>query len=326
MTWGEQNTEKEAHEQLDYAVNQGINFIDTAEMYPIPIKPETFGKTEEYIGTWLKKRNKRDDLVIATKMVGYRNDARHIRGGSEYTPDQMRQALEGSLRRLQTEYVDLYQLHWPRREANIFGKLGYTHDAGDEELNNFHEILTVIQEFIKEGKIRYFGLSNDTPWGLSTYLKLAEMYSLPRVQSIQNPYNLINRTFEVGLSEIALREKSGLLAYSPLGGGFLTGKYFEPNPPANARFNKFNNGGRYEKTNSEAAAREYVKLAREHKLSPAQMALAFVNTRDFVTSNIIGATSLEQLREDIDSINVTMNRELEEKIETIHLKYPNPAP
>lgn len=326
MTWGEQNTEAEAHQQLDYATEMGINFIDTAEMYPIPIKPETYGKTEEFTGTWLNKRKKRDDLVIATKIVGYREDAVHIRGGTTFTPKHLREALEGSLQRLQTDYVDLYQLHWPMRRANYFGKLGYSHDENDEEQNNFHEILATFQDFIQEGKIRYCGISNETPWGTMSYLKLAEMYDLPRIQSIQNPYSLLNRTFEIGLSEIALRENIGLLAYSPLAGGFLTGKYFTENPPADARFNKFNNGARYEKPNSYAAAREYVKLAREAGLSPAKMALAFVSSRDFVTSTLIGATSMEQLRENIAGVQMQLPNDLEAKIEAIHQQYPNPAP
>lgn len=325
MTWGEQNTEAEAHEQLDYALSRGINFIDTAEMYPVPPKAETQGRTEAYIGTWLKKRGRRDDIILATKIAGPGNGLDYLREGkTRFTEAELRQALEGSLRRLQTDYVDLYQLHWPNRPTNFFGKLGY--DASrPPKPDNIEEVLTALGKLVQEGKIRYIGLSNETPWGVMRFLHLAEKLGLPRVVSIQNPYNLLNRTFEIGLAEISHRENVGLLAYSPLAFGKLSGKYLN-GPCPNGRITLFSRFTRYQTPEGELATAEYVRLAREHGLDPAQMALAFVTSRPFVTANIIGATTMEQLRSNIDSLEVTLSEEVLAGIAAIHQRHPNPCP
>lgn len=324
MTWGEQNTEAEAHEQLDYAIDAGINFIDTAELYSVPSRPQTYGNTEQYIGTWIVSRRNRDDFILASKASG--PGPKHIRGGPNYSRKHLAGALNESLRRLQTDYIDLYQLHWPERKTNFFGKLGYEHKNDDPWEENFVEILQIMDDFVKQGKIRFVGVSNETPWGLMRFLSLAEKYNLPKPVSIQNPYNLLNRTFEVGLSEISIRENCGLLAYSPLAFGLLSGKYFKEEKPVNGRIALFEQLSRYNSERSVKAAEKYVKLAHEHSISPAQMALAFVNSRNFVISNIIGATSLEQLKENIDSIEIELSGELVQKIEEIHREIPNPAP
>lgn len=326
MTFGEQNTQEEGFGQMDYALEQGINFFDTAEMYPVPTREATFGETERIVGNWFASRKKRKSVFLATKITGYRPGMEYIRGGSEFTPKQLREALEASLKRLQTDYVDLYQLHWPMRKTNVFGKLGYQQDEKDEEKNNFKEVLETLQEFITEGKVRYVGLSNETPWGTMSYLKLSEMYGLPRMQSVQNPYSLLNRSYEAGMSEVSLRERVGLLAYSPMAGGYLSGKYFRGPEEPRARFNLFKGFNRYGALQSEAAAREYVALADKFNVSPGTLALAYVNSRDFVTSNIIGATSLAQLKEDIASVDFVLPEALEEAIEEIHTRYPYPAP
>lgn len=325
MTFGEQNTEAEAHAQLDLAVERGINFIDTAEMYPVPPKAETQGRTEAYIGSWLKKRGRRDDLVIASKVAGPAEWMDYLRGGPRLTRDYMEQALNASLERLQTDYLDLYQVHWPARGTNFFGKLGYRHDA-DEQATPIEETLEVLADFVEQGRVRHIGVSNETPWGVMRYLALADRHGWPRIVSIQNPYNLLNRSFEVGLAEIAHREHTGLLAYSPLGFGVLTGKYAGGRRPDGARLSLFDRFTRYTNPEGIAATEAYVQLARDHGLSPAQMALAFVNSRPFLTSNIIGATSLAQLAEDIDSIGVQLSDELLDAIEAIHVRQPNPCP
>lgn len=325
MTFGQQNTEKEGHEQLDYASDRGINFIDTAEMYPVPAKKETYGHTEKIIGTWLA-RQKRDDYVIATKMIGPKPGMEYIRGGSDYTPDQIRQAVEDSLKRLQTDYIDLFQLHWPERTTNYFSQLGFTYDPEERWNNSFYDILSTFDQLIKEGKVRFVGVSNETPYGVMNYLRVAEKYSLPRIVSIQNPYSLINRTFEVGLAEIAVRENVGLMAYSPLGAGMLSGKYLQQHSPENARLNLFPEMQRFTKPEAKQATAEYVELAHSYGLSPVQMALAFVNSREFLTSNIIGATTMDQLKENIDSININLPGELVDRINEIHKAQPNPAP
>lgn len=324
MTFGEQNTEAEAHAQLDYAVDQGINFIDTAEMYPVPPRAETQGRTEAYIGSWLKRRGRRDDLVIATKAAGPGDWLEYLRGGPQLTRAHLEQALDASLKRLNTDYVDLYQIHWPARSTNFFGKLGYVHEP-DEQATPILETLEALAGLVAAGKVRHVGLSNETPWGVMEYLRLAERHGLPRVVSIQNPYNLLNRSFEVGLAEIAHREQVGLLAYSPLAFGRLTGKYLQGDPPG-ARLTLFERFTRYNNPQGLAATERYVRLAREHGLSPAQMALAYVNSRPFLTSNIIGATSLEQLKENIGSIELTLSDEVLAGIEAIHLDHPNPCP
>lgn len=329
MTWGEQNTENEAHEQLDYAIGQGVNLIDTAEMYPVPPKPETQGRTEQYIGAWLKKSGLRNKILLATKVAGrVRNpgQAGNVRGGkTKHDRINIEAALHDSLKRLQTDYVDLYQLHWPDRSANFFGQLGYQHVPNEDSVP-IAETLQVLSNLVKAGKIRYIGLSNETPWGVNQFLKLAEQQGLARVVSIQNPYNLLNRTFEVGLSEIAIREQVGLLAYSPLAFGYLSGKYLNGIKPEGARLTRFERFTRYTSANAEKATQAYVKLANEHGLDPSQMALAYVNSRDFVTTNIIGATNLQQLKTNIDSIHLTLSDEVLQGIEHIHQQYPNPSP
>jgi aryl-alcohol dehydrogenase-like predicted oxidoreductase len=325
MTFGEQNTESEAHEQLDYALAQGINFIDTAEMYPVPPRAETQGRTEAYIGSWLARRGDRDKLVLATKVAGPADWLDYLRDGPQLTRTHLEQALHASLERLRTDYIDLYQIHWPARSTNFFGQLGYEHKP-DEQATPIEETLAVLGEFVRHGKIRFVGLSNETPWGVMEHLRLAERLDLPRVVSVQNPYNLLNRSFEVGLAEIAHREDVGLLAYSPLAFGMLSGKYAGGARPAGARLTLFERFSRYSNPQGEAATQRYVDLAREHGLRPTQMALAYVNSRAFVTSNIIGATGMEQLREDIASAGLSLSDEMLEQIEAIHVEQPNPCP
>lgn len=324
MTWGEQNTEAEAHQQLDAAVAAGVNFIDTAEMYPVPPKAETYGATEKYIGTWLK-RQQREKIILATKVIGC-SDFSYVRDGSQRLDRKnIEAALNASLKRLQTDYIDLYQLHWPDRNTNYFGKLGYEHDPSDDPIP-IDETLTVLGDLVAAGKVRHIGLSNESPWGVMTFLRAAERLGLPRVVSIQNPYSLLNRTFEVGLAEVAHHEDVGLLAYSPLGFGVLSGKYLNGARPAGARLTLFTRFTRYNNAVAVAATQKYVELARRHGLDPAQMALAYVNSRSFLTSTIIGATSLEQLRNNIASVDVTLSPEVVGAIEMIHQGHPNPAP
>ncbi|RUR34686.1 NADP(H)-dependent aldo-keto reductase [Vreelandella nanhaiensis] len=323
MTFGEQNSEAEAHEQLDRAVAFGINFIDTAEMYPVPPKADTQGLTESYIGSWLKQRGERDDVIIATKAVG--PGPEHIRGGPRMTRAHIHQAIDASLGRLQTDYVDLYQLHWPDRNTNFFGKLGYVHQD-DEDATPLEETLSALKELVDAGKVRSIGLSNDTPWGVMRSLYLAEKMDLPRVASVQNPYNLLNRSFEVGLAEIAHREDVGLLAYSPLGFGVLSGKYLEGARPEKGRLTLYERFKRYTSPEAEAATQAYVNLAREHGLDPAQMALAFVNSRSFLTSNIIGATTMDQLESNLASESLKLDDEVLTAIDDIHRRMSNPCP
>jgi len=329
MTFGEQNTEEEGHAQLDAAVALGVNFIDTAEMYSVPPRPETYGSTETIIGHWLKQRGNRDNIILATKAAGPARllpQASHIRGGvSHHNRENLELALEGSLRRLQTDYIDLYQLHWPDRSTNHFGRMGYAHEP-DEFTVPILETLEVLGDFVKAGKVRHIGVSNETPWGVSKFLQYAREQGLPRIASIQNPYNLINRTFEIGLSEFAHREDLGLLAYSPLAFGVLTGKYLGGAKPPGARITLFERFARYTSPQAEAATQAYVDLALEQGLDPAQMALAFVNSRPFITSTLIGATTLAQLATDIASVDVELSAEVVERIESIHKTYPNPSP
>ncbi|KMQ75221.1 NADP(H)-dependent aldo-keto reductase [Marinobacter subterrani] len=325
MTWGEQNTEQEAFEQLDYAMAEGINFIDAAEMYPVPPKAETQGLTETYLGNWLARRGRRDDLVIASKVAGPGNGLSYLRNGPRLTRDHIVAACDASLQRLQTDYIDLYQVHWPDRATNFFGKLGYENNP-DEQFTPIEETLGALDELVKAGKIRHVGLSNETPWGTMEYLRLAREKSWPRVASIQNPYNLLNRSFEVGMAEIAHREQAGLLAYSPLAFGMLSGKYLGGKWPEKARMTLYERFSRYTNSRGMEATRAYVELARQHGLSPVQMALAYVNSRSFVTSNIIGATSMEQLRENIGSAGVTLSPEVQQAIEAIHQEFTYPCP
>ncbi|MBN8411928.1 MULTISPECIES: NADP(H)-dependent aldo-keto reductase [Halomonas] len=323
MTFGEQNTEAEAHAQLDRAVAFGVNFIDAAEMYPVPPKAETQGLTESYIGSWLKGRQSRDDVVIATKAAG--PGISHIRGGPRLDRQHLHEAIDGSLSRLNTDYVDLYQLHWPDRSTNFFGRLGYTHDE-DEQATALEETLSALKELVDAGKVRAIGVSNETPWGVMRCLKLADTLGVPRVASIQNPYSLLNRTFEVGLAEIAQREQVGLLAYSPLAFGVLTGKYLNGARPEGARLTLWDRFSRYSSEQATAATEAYVALAREHGLDPGQMALAYVNSRSFLTSNIIGATTMDQLESNLASEALTLSEEVLEGIEAIHQRIPNPSP
>ena len=323
MTFGEQNTEAEAHEQLDRAIDFGINFIDTAEMYPVPPKGETQGRTEAFIGSWLKARGKRDDLVIATKAAG--SGMEHIRGGPRLTREHLNQAIDASLERLQTDYIDLYQLHWPDRSTNFFGKLGYQPDP-EETATPLADTLTALKELVEAGKIRAIGLSNETPWGVMHSLHLADTIGVPRVASVQNPYNLLNRSFEVGLAEIAHREQVGLLAYSPLAFGVLSGKYLDGAQPPKGRLTLYERFKRYTSEVANEATHAYIDIARRHGLDPAQMALAFVNSRPFLTSNIIGATTMEQLESNLASENLSLDQAVIDEIDTVHRRLSNPCP
>lgn len=330
MTWGEQNSEAEAHAQLDLALDAGVNLVDTAEMYPVPPRPETQGRTEQFIGSWLRRRGGRERVVLATKAAGPSRTAQrpsHVRGGAtSFTRQNLEHAVHDSLRRLQTDYIDLYQLHWPDRTTNIFGQRGYVHVANEDTVP-IEETLEALAGLVKAGKIRHVGVSNETPWGLGRFLHLSERQpALPRVASIQNPYSLLNRHHELGLSEIGLREDVGLLAYSPLGFGVLSGKYLAGQRPEGARITRFERFGRYKGETVERAVYDYVSLFRRHGLDPAQAALAFVNGRDFVTSTIVGATTPEQLRSNFASVDLALPPEVLEGIERIHERLPNPAP
>lgn len=328
MTWGEQNSEAEAHEQMDYAVSRGVNFFDTAELYAIPPRAETYGLTERYIGSWLKKTGRRNDIILASKVAGPADGwLPHIRDEKTRRLDakNIQAALDASLQRLQTDCIDLYQLHWPDRKTNFFGQLGYSHQP-DDDFVPVEETLEALQQQVKAGKIRHVGLSNETPWGVMKFVEAAEGLDLPRVVSIQNPYSLLNRSFEVGLAEVAIREQAGLLAYSPLGFGVLSGKYLQGAQPEGARLTRWPDYDRYNNPQALAATEAYVALAREQGLDPAQMALAYVNTRDFVTANIVGATSMQQLQSNIASIDLQLSSEVLEAIEAIHQQHPNPSP
>jgi len=325
MTWGQQNTEQEAHQQLDYALSEGVNFIDTAEMYPVPPMAATQGLTESYLGNWLSRSGRRNDIVLASKVAGPADWLPHLRNGPRLNKSHIEQALNASLERLKTDYIDLYQLHWPERTTNYFGKLGYEHTE-DADAIALEETLVALKALTVTGKIRYIGISNETPWGLMKCIALADKLNLPRIVSIQNPYNLLNRTFEVGLAECAHREQVGLLAYSPLAFGVLSGKYLNGKQPENARLTLFKRFSRYTHAQAEQAVQEYVRLAEKFDLSPAQMALAFVTSRSFVTSNIIGATSMAQLSENIRSVDVELNADILNELETLHQRYTYPCP
>ena len=326
MTWGEQNTEEEAHQQLNYAIESGINFIDVAEMYPVPPREETYGLTESYIGNWLSKRKDRDKIILASKVAAKAEWLPYIRGGQiKLDKKNIVQALEDSLRRLKTDYIALYQMHWPDRDTNFFGKLAYYH-APEKDGIPIAETLAVLDELVKQGKIRAIGISNETPWGCAEYLRISREKELPRIVSIQNPYNLLNRTFEIGISEFSHREQVGLLAYSPLAFGALSGKYLNNQKPEGARLTLFERFNRYLNPQATKATEAYVNLAKKNDLDPSQMALSYVSSRPFLTSNIIGATSMEQLKMDIESINIELSDDVIKDIESIHEKIPNPAP
>ena len=325
MTWGEQNTQDEAFEQMDYALSKGVNFWDTAELYSIPPKPETFGHTELIIGNWLKKTKKRNEVIIATKVCGPMRS--YVRGGgNQYGIKNITEALDGSLKRLQTDFIDLYQLHWPERNTNMFGRLGYEHND-DGNWNKFEDILGTLKKFIDAGKIRYIGLSNETPWGTKKFLEIAKEKNLPRMMSVQNPYNLLNRTYEVGLAEISIRDKIGLLAYSPLAIGYLTGKYRNNKIPKNSRLDHDGDfWTRYNKPNAEKAVEAYYQISKKNNIDMAQMSLKFCEIQPFVTSVIIGATTMQQLKTDIESVNVKLTDEIIKEINEVQKIYPNPCP
>jgi len=325
MTWGNQNSEMEAFEQLDLSVERGVNFIDTAELYPVPAEAETSGRTSEIIGKWLRKKKNRDKLVIATKIAGPGDYTKHIRTGG-FSPKSIEDAINKSLKRLQTDYIDLYQLHWPERSTNFFGIRDYKHNYKDKWNDNFNEILNSLDGFVKQGKIRNIGISNEKSWGAMRYIEESNKYNLPRVVTIQNAYSLLNRPFEGDLAEISIREGLGLLAYSPLGFGVLTGKYIRGTASDNARLKLFPRFSRYSSTEATNATKEYLKIALDNQLSLTQMSLAFVNQQPFVTSNIIGATNLKQLEENISSIEVNLSEEVLSKINEVHSKIPNPSP
>ncbi len=325
MTWGEQNTEAEGFEQMDYALNQGVNFWDTAELYAIPPKENTYGKTEEVIGNWFQKTKKRNEVILATKIAGPGLD--WIRGGgNQYDEKNLNDAVNESLKRLKTDYIDLYQLHWPERKSNFFGKLGYRH-KDDDNWNKFEDILNSLNKIIKNGKIRYIGLSNETAWGLSKFLEISKLKNLPRVMSVQNPYSLLNRTYEVGLAEISIREESGLLAYSPLAFGYLSGKYRNGKLPKKSRMKLFGDQfNRYKTENGQLAIERYNEIANKHGLNFAQMSLKFCEVQPFVTSIIIGATTMDQLKTDIESVNIKLSDEIIDEINEVQKIYPNPCP
>ncbi|AMG59668.1 NADP(H)-dependent aldo-keto reductase [Pantoea sp. Bo_2] len=326
MTFGEQNSEADAHAQLDLAIRSGINFIDTAEMYPVPPRPETQGLTEQYIGSWLKQRGSRDKIILASKVAGpSRGNDASIRPDMALDRKNIRAALDASLKRLNTDYLDLYQLHWPQRQTNYFGKLGYQYSETTAQVTLL-ETLEALTEQVRAGKIRYIGVSNETAWGVMRYLQLAEKHELPRIISIQNPYSLLNRSFEVGLAEISQHEGVELLAYSSLAFGTLSGKYLNGAQPAGARNTLFSRFTRYSGEQSQKAIAEYVALAQQHQIDPSQMALAYVRQQPFVASTLLGATTLEQLQINIDSFNLTLNAEILEGIEAIHRRYTYPAP
>ena len=323
MTWGNQNNEAEGHQQMDYAIGQGVNFIDTAELYPVPATAELSGRTSKIIGTWLKKSGNRDKVVIASKIAGGGDYTAHIRT-TGFSPKAIKEAIDLELERLQTDYIDLYQLHWPERDTNRFGVRNFKLDTKWKD--NFNEVLHSLDGEVKAGRIRNIGISNENSWGTMRYLEESKHHNLPRVATIQNAYSLLTRTFETDLAEVALRENVGLLAYSPMAFGVLSGKYIKGKADDNARLKLFPRFARYSGEKAEDAAKHYLKIAEDNNMTLAQMSLAFVNQQPFVTSNIIGATNIEQLKENIDSIDVTLSEDVLQQIEEVHQVIPNPAP
>ncbi len=324
MTWGEQNTQNEAFEQMDYSLDNGVNFWDTAELYAVPPKAETYGHTETIIGNWFEKTKKRKDVILASKVGG--PSRKYMRNGeNSFTGKNLENALHGSLKRLKTDYIDLYQLHWPERNVNNFGRLGYKHKEND--WNKFEDVLENLKKFIEEGKIRYVGLSNETPWGVMNYLQLAKDKDLPRMMSIQNPYSLLNRSYEVGLAEVSIRENIGCLSYSPLASGYLTGKYRNKKFPKGSRMERdFDFWTRYRKPNMEEAVEDYYKISQKFDLDMSQMSIKFCEVQDFMTSVIIGATTMEQLKTNVESVKVNLDSEVIKEINNVQKKYPNPCP
>ena len=324
MTWGEQNTQNEAFEQMDFALDKGVNFWDTAELYAVPPRKETYGDTEKIIGNWFENTKKREEVILATKVAGPSRD--YLRNGeNSFIGKNLENALHNSLKRLKTDYIDLYQLHWPERKVNSFGKLGYTHE--ENEWNQFEDVLSELNKFVSEGKIRYVGLSNETPWGAMSYLKISKDKNLPRMMSIQNPYNLLNRTYEIGLSEVSIRENIGCLSYSPLASGYLTGKYRNKNFPKGSRMERdWDFWTRYRKPNTEEAVELYYQISKKHNLDMSQMSIKFCEIQDFMTSVIIGATSMEQLKTNIESVNVNLSNDVIKEINKVQAIYPNPCP
>ena len=325
MTWGRQNTVKEAFDQMNYSIENGVNFFDTAELYPVPATPDKYAETEKIIGNWFNELKKRDKIILATKIAGPGAYTAHIRK-TGFKGNSIEEAVNGSLKRLKTDYIDLYQLHWPERSTNYFGKREYTVNENEGKWNNFESILQALEKFIKSGKIRHIGVSNETPFGLSKYIELSKNKNLPRMMSVQNPYNLVNRTYEIGMSEISLREKCGLLVYYPLAAGGLSGKYRDNQMPKNSRMALFKGWERHLNPLAMKAYDEYYSLAKDHNMTMVQLAQSFVNSRPFVTSNIIGATTMEQLKENIDSISIELTEEILKKINLIHNNNPNPSP
>lgn len=324
MTWGQQNSEGQAHEQMDYALSQGVNFFDTAEMYPVPPMAETAGRTEQFIGSWFKARKNRDQVILATKVVGRSSNFNYLRGAPTVLDKKnITAALDGSLKRLQTDYIDLYQLHWPDRNTNMFGQLGYVHNEHEMPIP-IEETLGVLQDLVGAGKIRHVGLSNESAYGVMAFLHAAESKKLPRMQSVQNPYSLLNRTYEIGLAEVSIRANCGLLAYSPLAMGILSGKYLGGKKPEGSRMALFTRFHRYNNPRAQEAVARYVGIARDAGLDPAQMALAFVNQQRFVTSNIIGATTMAQLKTNIESIHVKLGADVLNAIDAVHTDITNP--
>ncbi len=325
MTWGTQNTEKDAFEQMDYAVSQGINFFDTAEIYSVPPTSDSYGKTEVMIGNWFEKRKNRDKIILASKVAGPGCD--WIRGGgNNFDEKKIGEAIDGSLKRLKTDYIDLYQLHWPERSTNFFGRRDYLFNNKEGNWNSFESILEALEKFIKNGKIRHIGMSNETPYGLSRYLEISKNKGAPRMMSVQNPYNLVNRTYEIGMSEISIREKCGLLVYYPLAAGGLSGKYRNGKMPKDSRMALFKGWERHLNPLAMKAYDKYFELAKDLNLTMVQLAQSFVNSRPFVTSNIIGATTMDQLKENVESINIDFTDEMMERVNEIHNNNPNPSP
>mgnify|MGYP000848801179 FL=1 len=325
MTFGEQNTEAEGHAQMDYALANGVNFFDTAEMYSVPGRQETYGSTERIIGTWFKKTGNRDQVVLATKIAGPNPAFAYMRDKVDFSPASIQYALDQSLQRLQTDYVDIYQLHWPERKANFFGQRGFK-KQDDAWEDNIHEVLTTLEGFVQQGKIKHIGLSNETPWGLMRFIEEHKYHNLPKIKTVQNPYSLLNRSFEVGNAEVCLRENIGLLAYSPMAFGLLSGKFLNGKQHPTSRLALFPQMARYSSPQSAEATRLYNEIAQQHGLTLTQLALAFIEQQHFVTSTIIGATTMEQLKENIDTIQVTLSEEVLKAIDAVQAIIPDPAP